>query len=705
MRFLSISRLILVSACLLAQPSHAAPPSAVMPEKYFEFFDRYCLDCHDSATEKGEVNLEDLSFDLGTIPSAELWQKVLNTLNSGEMPPEDKKQPTPEHKTEFLDALSHKLVNARKILTDSGGLITMRRLNRREYQNTMKQLLDVHVDAEDLPDDANSDGFDTAGASLFFSSDQFEQYLAVARRALEDAINTGPKPETKRVRTQAEIDGNKRVQNFHDNLLDSHTRAEAWRKSNKPPTAFGFIDKDRVAFEDGNYRKWWPGTDRYLKDPLSTKGALLYTWFQGAQTARADIPSKAPPGKYILRARVGAIGDQPSHRRFLELGHPAADGRSGELSLIDCQRVTGTTDDPQIIEVPVTISRSGERDFAFRERGPNTRDAARYSFVTGSRENEAGPEPALWIDWVEWEGPFVEKWPPTSHRKIFFKGPDAEKNDEYAREIIYRFARRAFRITNPSKSFVDKLMALYQLERKNGKSFEQALIEPLAVVLASPNFLYLNEPATDDEKRELTDLELAVRLAYFLWSAPPDAELYDLARRGKLKNPAVLKRQTNRMLDDPRTANFISGFAHQWLHMERLDFFQFNYRHFWEFDESVKHAAREEIYQTLRVLLNNNLPVGKLLKSDFVVINDLLADYYGIEGIGGSRFRKVELDEDSPRGGLLATLSSSSLSRSSTACWIGATSSSRSSLWCLWHSSRAPIPSTWKHPATCRCCS
>ena len=159
-------------------------PQALMPERHFAFFENYCLDCHDAATEKGSVNLEDLSFDLGTIESAEMWQKVLNTINSGEMPPEDKPQPTDDHKTEFLESLSKQLVTARKLLSDTGGEITMRRLNRREYENSIETLLGVKIKAVDLPSDANAGGFDTAGGALFFSSDQFEQYLKLARKAL-----------------------------------------------------------------------------------------------------------------------------------------------------------------------------------------------------------------------------------------------------------------------------------------------------------------------------------------------------------------------------------------------------------------------------------------------------------------------------------------------------------------------------------------
>ncbi|MGB0144040.1 MAG: DUF1587 domain-containing protein, partial [Akkermansiaceae bacterium] len=136
-------------------------------EKHYDFLETYCLDCHDSASEKGDVNLEEISFKITTIKEAELWQKVLNTMNSGEMPPEKKKQPKQKEKADFLDALAKTMVEARRALSDTGGEITMRRLNRREYQNSIAALTGVQVDVNSLPSDGGGGAFDTEGASQF----------------------------------------------------------------------------------------------------------------------------------------------------------------------------------------------------------------------------------------------------------------------------------------------------------------------------------------------------------------------------------------------------------------------------------------------------------------------------------------------------------------------------------------------------------
>jgi hypothetical protein len=186
-----------------------------------------------------------------------------------------------------------------------------------------------------------------------------------------------------------------------------------------------------------------------------------------------------------------------------------------------------------------------------------------------------------------------------------------------------------------------------------GDSFEDALKAPLSVVLASPGFLYLSEPAPAEGHRRLNGFELAARLSYFLWSAPPDDELLALARSDALQKPAVLAAQVDRLIADERSRQFASGFASQWLGMDRLDFFQFDFKLHRSFDDSAKAAAREEVYQTIECLLRENLSQKFLLKADFVVINGLLASYYGIDGVTGDEFRKVSLPAGSPRGGLL----------------------------------------------------
>jgi hypothetical protein len=215
--------------------------------------------------------------------------------------------------------------------------------------------------------------------------------------------------------------------------------------------------------------------------------------------------------------------------------------------------------------------------------------------------------------------------------------------------VLTQFTQRAFRGNHPAPGFLEKLLALFETRQKAGEPFETAIRTPLSVVLASPGFLYLSEPGDEKKPRGLTSLELASRLSYFLWSAPPDPELL----AANLSDPATLARQVDRLLAHEKSDAFIHGFVHQWLGMERLDFFQFDTKQFRDFDESAKAAARSEVYETFAHLLREKGSLNRLLKSDEIFVNGLLATYYGIEGVSGDAFQKVRLQEGSPRGGLL----------------------------------------------------
>ncbi len=674
-----------VGLIVFSPVAHAAEgeavPSAVMPEKHLAVFDKYCLECHDSLTEKGSVNLEDLSFTLSDLETAEMWQKVLNSLNSGEMPPEDEEPISDAEKTAFLDDLSHQLVTARKILSDTGGAITMRRLNRREYQNTIRDLLGVDVDVADLPDDAGSGGFDTAGGSLFFSSDQLERYLTLGRKALDSAILPIPvptRPETRKVRVEAEEEANKRItgilRGYH---MGGYRKYMMWKASNgRPASDFGLVDDKEMEFRKLAWDRNAPQYIDYLTRPETKTGALITIGGNLCPQVPAVIPDEMPAGDYKLRVRIAALPKMPSERTFVEIGY-RGDRIDGAIDLIDTRKVTGTVAKPETIEFEVALRAPknplkedvgtetkkvvmlGDRVIVFRERQPNVRGSNVYRNTVAREATGFGPDPALWVDWVEWEGPIYSEenaWPPGAHHEIFFKGPEVSLDEAYAREIIERFAGRAFRGRDTSPAFFDKLMAQYRDRVAHGDPAHEAIKEPLAVILASPAFLYFAEPAGEKKRRELTDLEMAVRLSYFLWSAPPDEELYQIAREGELKRPAVLAKQTARLLADPRSWDFVSGFTHQWLAMDRLDFFQYNYRLFPEFDDSVKTAARKEVYHTIDLILRENRSIGELLKSDTVVINDVLADFYDIPGVKGEQFRRVKVPGDLPRGGLLGTV-------------------------------------------------
>lgn len=625
MKIMTPPRFIALFMGLGALSAFAEAPRAVMPEQHREFFKSYCIECHHADKQKGKVRLDDLPFEIADIPTAERWQKILNTLNSGEMPPEDEKQPTQAHKTEFLDHLSQAMVTARKALTDQSGVITMRRLNRREYENTIRDLLGVKVDVKTLPSDAGSGGFDTAGSSLFFSSDQFEQYLAIARIAIDEVMLTGERPVTRKVFRECETGANQSLKKSLAAMVARKAKAEKAKASGDAKKA-GFKDAAELKFLSRPEKNPIPLHEMLLKHPASKHGALL-TIYEGYPQDVTTIPADAPPGDYVLRVRVGALDEAPSSHRFLEVGTGGNGGTSAkaEMGLFGCYQVTGTPQQPQTIEIPITVTKTGNRTFILRQRQHNDRKRMQGVFFTAVRKNGVGVAPSLWLDSVEWEGPIIKQWPPASYQAIF---GTSSKDDQGAREIVQQFAERAFRGRSVDPLFLDKLMQGYQRKRSSGASFEAAIRESLAIVLASPSFLYIVEPVTDPKApRRLTPVELANRLSYFLWSAPPDAALMASARSGELMQPAVLAREVDRLIADPKAWGFITGFVSQWLHMERLDFFQFNPGRFPTFDHITRLAARDEVYHSFLSVLREDLGLKQLLKSDSVFVNAHMADY------------------------------------------------------------------------------
>ncbi len=646
-------------------------PDAVMPTQHLQFLQRYCYDCHDSSTQEGSVDLESINFKVSAdVETAQRWAKVLDAVNSGEMPPEDSAPIEDADKLEFLDALSNQMVLARKILSDSGGVIPLRRLNRREYQNTIEQLTGIRPDVSTLPDDQATAGFDTAGASLFFSSDQLEEYLALARRNLELSFFPVQRKKVKTTRIEPEEKYTKHYIKAVNRMEETLSRARKWQaqKNKKPPSEFGFLDEYQVEKNLSNYPKWLPQLKRYLAAPENKTGATLVLTIKDGGYTRIKFPLMQPhhAGRYKIRLRAAAFKDAPDRFQYIEF----RSGFSKEIKHLGWRKVTGTLDDPEIItfsydHLPGVTGFVSITQRTHQDRGDKN------LWTLHQKQNGLGTPAGVWIDWAEIEGPFPLPRADAGH-EILFKRPAGYGETKYVAAVLERFVKRAFRGVEPPRNYLAKLFERYRMGRKRGLDLEHALVDPLAIVLSSPSFLYMVESSAGVDskkgaktnaagasegvsKSKLTGAELAVRLSQFLWSEMPDAELMEIAESGKLSDPAVLKQQTNRLLADDKSNRFIDGFVHQWLEMERLEMFQFNGVQYPTFDNAIRNNARQEIYQSVRFALDKNWPLKTLLKSDFVVINDVMADYYGIEGVTGHEFRKVNLPADSLRGGLMST--------------------------------------------------
>lgn len=644
------------NSCVAEQPTR----EAVMPNKHRAVFQKYCLDCHDSATQEGMMDLEALSLEVSSdIPTAERWAKVLNAINSGEMPPKDNDPIADEEKIDFLRDLSEQMVIARKILSDSGGVITLRRLNRREYANTIEALLGVRPDVSNLPDDQASSGFDTQGASLFMSSDQIEQYLATAKLSLELALLPQKHLQSKTIRIEPEEEYTPHYAAAAEEMRDKKRRGEAYfSQKAKAASEFGFLD-DYSAKKQRRV-EWLPLMEDYLNRPETKTGAtLIMTIKQGGYT-KIKLPTlhEMQDGHYTIRVRAAAYPDARERLHYLEFSESDTAGRTR----LGWRKVTAELSDPQIIEFSFLHRRGQKKQILIHQRSHQDR-ADKNQATIDMKANGTGTIPGLWIDWAELTGPEPVSHSGGSAQRIFFDKPADWSDRQYAEEVLQRFAVRAFRGEQPDELYARKLLEHYAANRAQGKNLTQALLDPLAIILSSPRFLYMMESADAQTSSSLTEFQLmgspltgpqlAVRLSYFLWSAPPDDELMSLALSGDLQKDSVLQKQTARLLADSKADQFVQGFVHQWLQMDRLGMFQFDGVQFPTFDNAARESARDEVFETFHFMLQEKLPLPTLLKADFVVINDLLAGYYGIPGIEGHEFRKVSVAMDSSRGGLL----------------------------------------------------
>jgi len=672
---------------------------AQMAAKHQALLKDYCVSCHGPKKQKGKFRADDLPFTITNVVTAERWQKVLNAMNAGDMPPEDEAQPPNESKADFLDDLSNAMVAARRNLNDQHGIITMRRLNRREYKNTLRDLLGVEINVAELPSDTGTGGFDTCGSNLFMSANQFEQYQSLGREALDEAFAWQAAVKEERKLHYEVEESFKTITKNYQNKLDAMERARQWVKAveaaaAKPENAQIVAQLRKISKSDAEFRRSWakiqgapapeefgfktvennadkangaltyadknnsgymrPYHEHYLRQPHLDTGAYLTisAGEMGNDKISITVPHSWPVGDYVVRVRAGAVDGTPAQRRFVEFGTHPRNGR-----VLSTHEVTGSIRSPHLIEIPLTLTKehadTANRTIFIREKGTVDHfTQTRRVFGVGKARNGVGPELAIWVDWVEIERVSTAGKPPPPALAALGLNLNDKSPAPPAADIltaITRFAKVVFRGVEPQSSYTRKLAALYDLQLKSGVKPAAALKDTLAVVLASPMFLYLAEPAEDGKRRALTAAELATRLSYFLWSAPPDEELL----RADLTKPEVLAAQTTRLLDDPRSREFVNGFVFQWLGMERLDFFEVNRQKYPRFDDSTRLAAKNEVYETFAYVLRHNAPLSDLLKADYAIINHLLGDFYNISGVRGDTFHRVTLPKGSPRGGLL----------------------------------------------------
>jgi hypothetical protein len=604
-----------IYAVLVADASSADFEKDVKP-----VLQRRCVSCHGPDDVNGDVRLDILSTDLvGDSAAAETWHDVLNVLNLGEMPPKDEPQLSKSERDILAGWVTEQIRHAVQARRSTGGQVVIRRLNRVEYQNTMRDLLglDLQFDRALPPDSPSEDGFTNNGAALRMSSSQLESYLESARNALSRAIVTTPEPDVvDAVQTASTTDKNKG--NWTNTLNRSGTyvfrskdfpdegdflirvRAKAVLPGNSPypqmrvvlgfradtetpSEEVGILEVTSTEFQDYEYR------GRLEEFPLQSRTQSKY------------------PGLLIWINNAYSDGKPPGKPKQINVEVPAAKGKKNRK-----QKKTIWPVDPEF--------------------------------------------PTIEIESVSFQAPIFESWPPQHHSRILFPSEQSKSDPTaYARDVLQRFIRRAYR-RPAAPAEVDSMVAFFEEVQPTLPSFEEAMREILAMVLISPEFLYLVEPSSGTS-RKLDDHELASRLSYFLWSSMPDDRLFELASSGKLREPATLQAEVKRLLADPRSRNFVEQFSDQWLDLAGINRVAVNPEYYPKFGNELKPHIRGETQAFFAEVLREDESALAFLDSDFAMLNQPLAEHYGLTGPRGLSFERVELTADDRRGGLLAQAS------------------------------------------------
>lgn len=567
--------------------------------------DEYCLSCHDNDKKKGELTFEPvLGNDVARHP--DVWEKVIRKLRARQMPPVGRRNRPDEATYEaIVSYLETSLDRAAAANPNPGRTATIRRLTRTEYQHAIRDLLNVDVDvASLLPADEASYGFDNVTVGNL-SPTLLDRYIAAAEKISRVAVGRPSRaPGGETIRIPADL-----TQEDHLEGLPIGTRGGAAVRYTFPLDGeYEFqirLTRDRDEHVEG------------LSEPHDLELLL--------DKERVQLFTVKPPQR-----EPGSPDDyQPSHEsvdQHLKVRIPVRAG----------PRAVGVA----FLKKPTALLETARQPYRARfnsYRHPRVQPAIYSISIVGPYAAAGGGDTP-------------------SRRRIFVSRPATPEQEEgSARQIVSALMRRAYR-RPVTEADVQGPLALYRKARADG-DFDAGIEMALAAVLVSPHFLFRVErdPAgvPPNTVYRISDIELASRLSFFLWSSIPDDELLDVAAAGKLREPAVLEQQVRRMLADPRSKALVSNFASQWLHLRNLESSTPDMRLFPDFDHNLRRAFQQETELFFETVLREDRSALDFLNANYTFINERLARHYGIPHVYGSRFRRVTREDENGRGGLL----------------------------------------------------
>lgn len=610
-------------------PAHSATASAgsmtPLPADVTGFFMQYCQSCHGAENPKAGLSVATFSNQLSLLKHRKKWEQLLNIVRDEEMPPEDAKQPTAEQRKAFADAVRRLFAEADRNAKPDPGRVTARRLNRVEYNNTIRDLLYVDLKpAEDFPADDVGHGFDNIGDVLTLSPVLMERYLAAAESIASRAVLTEiPKPSIRYL-------AGRFLHPYPHNAPEAEGRFRPLRPTDKNPIFSGPL------IGNADYFKFSADEDLIFR-------ARFYSQKKGDAPAYAAIFISGPK----------LIDPSPEEEVNRLMGEALKDFKP--LRIVKIFELTAS-DEKKLQQV----------EFPIEHRGDIVRAG-----IAVVRPPEGQEPPLLFVENLSSEGPLETR--PLSHRKILegtAELPPAEKT----KLVLTRFLSRAFRRPATADE-VRRYTAMVESTVAAGGKWEAGLQLAIQAALVSPKFLFRLEldesTATTADPQPLDEYQLASRLSYFLWSSLPDDELTELARQNKLTEQLPV--QVRRMLKDPRADALIDQFALQWLQLGRLQTVAPDAKLFPGFNEQLRAAMLQETRLFLAELVREDRSLLNILSSTFTYLNEPLARHYGIvdtlgnrhgqptmrpggQPIKGPNFVRVEVGE-SGRGGILTQAS------------------------------------------------
>jgi len=604
------------------------------------FLKTHCVKCHGARKPKGDLQLDTLTWSQADSNDVEVWQSIVDRVDTGEMPPEKQPQPTDRDRAAFLKLIRGRIASATE---HNSKQVVLRRLNRAQFRNSLRDFLHIDVDVEDpteaFPADDKEHGFDNLGETLQMSDFLLRQYLKVARTVVDRATFEGEMPKAK---TYTLTDTRSRALNYkapgNDPARDYVVLYSNDERAPGDPRGQQFINSREGATHDGWYDFAFEVESRgrgTLVKELREQKRIDYQVYRAEDLHRFEIYLTAPADKSQIQTRPRHLVvslDLPDNKRqiirrrfWLPKGWRVEAGFGNGY---------GSNSDSLLKVLDPDFDWDAYDALDKREQ----RGRIGKLIIDRLEQLDA---PRIVVHSVTESGPHYEQWPPASHVAIYGK-PGQNIEDH-----LTQFATRAFR--RPVSR--EQLAPYLQLAKESPEGVRTAI----EGILCSPRFVYLKETA-----EQLDDHAIASRLSYFLWNTMPDAALLKDSANGKLHDVEVLKRHVDRMLADPRSDEFVESFVWAWLKLENTVEMAPDPMKFYEYHRNrLGDAMVKETNAWFRHLLTENLQVSHFIDSDFAIINADLGRHYGMPGLVNTtaQFQQVALTGSRHRGGLLGQTS------------------------------------------------